>query len=99
MSFLSIEQRKASLKQMDNYLAMLDKDALALALKLADIQEMKTLSAQARERIAMACEGELDADALITVDAVCRDRLVYGIPHYPVAITSGQKVTVLGVWP
>lgn len=99
MSFLSIDQRKASLKQMDAYLAMLDKDELALLLKLANIHEMKVLSRQARERIAQACEGELDADALITVDNVCRERLVYGIHHCPVAIHSGAKVTIPGVWP
>lgn len=99
MSFLSIDQRQSSLKQMDAYIAMLDKDELALLLKLTDIREMKKLSLQARDRIEQACEGELDADALITVDNVCRDRLVYGIPHYPVAITSGQKVTIKGVWP
>lgn len=34
MSFLSIDQRQSSLKQMDAYLAMLDKDELALLLKL-----------------------------------------------------------------
>jgi hypothetical protein len=99
MSFLSIDQRKASLKQMDSYLAMLDKDELALLLKLADIREMKKLHLEGRDRVALACEGDLDADALTTVDNVCRDRLVYGIPHYPVVITSGQKVTVKGVRP
>lgn len=99
MSFLSIDQRKASLKQIDAHLALLDADAAALSRKLEEIRNYRELTAAAMARVALACEGELDADALITVDNVCRDRLVYGIIHYPVSITTGQKVIVRGVWP
>ncbi len=99
MSFLSIDQRKAALNQMDNHIALLEADIKALVEKVLELEQYKGAQRLGRDRVFQACEGELDADALITVDNVCRERLVYGIPHYPVAITSGQKVTVKGVWP
>lgn len=99
MSFLSIEQRKAAAIQLANHIRMIDADIEKLELKTRDLAEYRRCQTACREQVLLSCEGAFDADALESIDSVCRERMVCGITHYPVFITSGQKVIVRGVWP
>lgn len=96
MSFLSIDQRRAALNQMDDHIAALTRDADELVSHLAQVHEYRKLQRQAREQIRRSMEGELTADELEALDVTTRERLVYGIVHYPVKVCAGDRVTVRG---
>lgn len=96
MSFLSQEQREAALRQVDEYIDRLSADEKLLVGELASIRDIKITAKQSRLTVDRACNGELDIDALITVDNVCRDRLVYGISHCPVTVSLGDRQRILG---
>lgn len=99
MSFLSIDQRQAAHSQMAAYVALLETDAEVLEKQLSEMREVISLHTQAANVIVKAMNGDLDADTLERIDGVCRERLMYGIPHYPLAIGSQPKVVVHGRWP
>ena len=99
MSFLSQDQRESALRQMDVYIDQLSADEKLLTDKLASVRNIKVTAKQSRLTVDKACNGELDIDSLITVDNVCRERLIYGISHCPVTVSLGDRQRIFGRYP
>lgn len=99
MAFLSLEQRRAGSAQLASYARLIEEDIERLRQAERDLQELRRTVLLSIDKTDRSVDGELSADELEAVDGQTRERLMYGIAHYPVRVENGPKRVVGGRWP
>lgn len=100
MSFLSIDQRKAGSVQLREHLRLVEADIAALRLAEGNLEEYRRIIRSDIERVERSIRGETaDADELHETDTRTRERMLAGIHHYPVRVSTADRVTIAARWP
>lgn len=95
MAFLSMEKRKAGSAQLRRYLRLIDDDIATLREKDLELYKLRRAVVRNIETVEKSINGTLDVDDLQQVDIQTNERMLYGIPHYPVKVVSGDRTVVI----